>query len=276
MSPWIAFPIAGTQVELGTIPTLVAVGIGLWGWRNSRCFDRASYEWLFLQRIQGYGFVAAACLLGGSIWIQWGIYRANTALALPGAYLLRLPEEVVSQEHRLVDEINRISTSSWPPMQHLVFEGHNNNRFFFWTGLKPLTATNPTFWPRMITPSQEARIVQAIAESAGTCVVRVPDYRLLIGDSAQESTGWIESHFQNGSRLIGLGNGEWQIGFTRNQPPASNQLLKFTKASPAEKTQDQTGDQHHDVHQRADHLERSQGQNTQHAKTQIHKEEQSN
>ncbi len=151
LSPLVAFPVPGTQVSLGTLPILIALIVSAVD-ACEHFAKEASVETILRRSVLGLTVV----LLGVSIVFS-NRWLNNTALDQPGCRWVMLESERAEKE-RVVAERIRSVDSPW-----LAFDTHNHNRFFFWTGKKPLTSTSPTFWPAMLNENQKEQIEDAAA-----------------------------------------------------------------------------------------------------------------
>ena len=115
--------------------------------------------------------------------------------------MMRLPASFVTEQRAIVDAIVKSKASS------LLFEGNNHNRFYFWTGLKPLTLANPTFWPLMLFDAEQDRLANAIDRQSRFCVVRVPQYEMLYFNHATPIRERLDARWKQTDSI-----GEWQIG----------------------------------------------------------------
>jgi hypothetical protein len=93
----------------------------------------------------------------------------NQPLVGEGVRMLRLEPSIALRENAITQAI--LDTSS----EYMIFDGHNHNRFFFRTRLRPLTSANPTFWPRMLTEVEQFRLVNKIRECNSLCIVIPPE-----------------------------------------------------------------------------------------------------
>jgi hypothetical protein len=197
LSPLMSFPVPGTQVELGTLSILLALTVITFDGAESLFADSELYQ-LFCNR--SAIAVAAALLLTtivfGSRWIN------NSPLDQPGCRWVRLDKETTDIERQTADSIRAID-SPW-----LAFSTRTHSRYFFWTGKKPLTSLNPTYWTVMMTESQQERFDAAINEVESICVVKNrinPDQTEPPMLKAQKSllSNWSQKE-EVGGRQIGL------------------------------------------------------------------------
>ena len=205
LSPLIAFPVSGTQVALGTLPSLLVVGIFLgeffgkhastFSLNANRINDQShsSFQRLVLA---GTTLVFVASSLS-----HWSRYVNGVPLDLPGSYRMRLAPEVVTEQRAIVDAILKSRTP------YLIFEGNNHNRFYFWTDLQPLTSANPTFWPLMLIEEEQQHLAEAIDRESRLCVVRVPQYDWLYQNHAVPIRQRLEARWRPTEAI-----GDWQIG----------------------------------------------------------------
>ena len=207
LSPLIAFPVSGTQVQLGTLPALLMVGIML----GEFCVAQSKLQaTLGLQAASlGYDLPQIVPRLALGVLIvassaHWWRYRQGESLGLPGSTWMRLPKGIASEQRKIAEAIVQSDA------RYLLFEGNNHNRFYFWTGLKPLTNANPTFWPLMLFPEEEKRLARAIDDQSRLCVVRVPEYEKLYFEHASEIRKRLDQRWQPSQTI-----GDWQIGIVQ-------------------------------------------------------------
>jgi hypothetical protein len=164
LSSLLAFPVPGTQVALGTVPVLLALVVGTYDSVQIQ-FQQQRWSQLVLKFA---GPVVAVALLVSTIAFgyRWTVY---TPLDQPGCQWVRLEDERASLEKNLANAIRET------PGEFLAFDLQNHNRFFFWTGKKPVTPISPTFWPRMLTEEQQLTIRDQFNFSGDVCVVKIPD-----------------------------------------------------------------------------------------------------
>ena len=178
LGPWIAFPVPGTQLMLGTLPAWLTLGVvasdGL------RCIAiamqsnidnqvskspcgpfRASFSMLLLAGSCAIGL--ASSIASGTRWV------CGSSLGFRGSEWIHLDPQNTQLERQIAQEIVNTGAS------HLVFDGHANNRFFFWTGLKPLTHANATIWPCMFSSKELAELRASLDQNRSLCVVIPPD-----------------------------------------------------------------------------------------------------
>jgi len=171
LGPWIAYPIAGTQLMLGALPGWLTIGVVISDALQAATvamkskFETASakvIDWTPYARILLVGaFVAgfASSIASTKNWIS------GTSLGLPGSEWIHVASNEAATEQQLVQGIIESGAS------HLVFDGHTVNRFYFWTGLKPLTNGNATLWPFMLSSNELARLRESVKQSQSLCVV---------------------------------------------------------------------------------------------------------
>jgi hypothetical protein len=210
LSPLMAYPTPGTQLSLGTALSWIVFGLIM----------SASVQGLVtkLQAIQQGEFSSALCtacarlklllpatmvlclVSGSTAWYRW--FRFSP-LKLRGSELLRLDPSIREREFKIAQAIKRTGCT------HLVFDGHNHNRFFFWTDLEPLTAANPTFWPRMLTEDEKKRVISSLQASGKVCMVVPPESDFLASDRTKS----VRQAFYNSWQEIEQVD-NWKIGVT--------------------------------------------------------------
>ncbi|WP_148618901.1 hypothetical protein [Mariniblastus fucicola] len=201
LSPVLAFPVPGTQVSLGTLPILIALVISTSDAIEiaNRSSNRINSPSVFRRSTLA---VAAVVLFSTGVFgYRW---VANIALDQPGCRLVRLEAGRVETERAIAECIRSID-SPW-----LAFDSHNHNRFFFWTGKKPLTSTSPTFWPAMLTESQKSKIESAARDAESICVVKINDERIRLSDYAPAIEQALFGSWQPVGQV-----GDWEIGLQK-------------------------------------------------------------
>jgi hypothetical protein len=158
LAPLAAFPTPGTQIAVGTLGLLVVFLATFQGDRQpheSRDFkmatsaaDRRFPRRSLLLPVASLLLFLLAVIPSGSRWLS------RESLALPGAAWLRLSAEE-TEEYRGV--VNRIKESH---ADSIAFVWHNRNSFYGWSGLRPLSAMSPTFWPYLLSSEQQSRVMQ--------------------------------------------------------------------------------------------------------------------
>jgi hypothetical protein len=171
LSPAIAYPTPGTQLSLATSFAWFPMAICLQ--QNILASSKAVAPKI-LVRSAG---VLTMFVLGMSV-LPWQRWVSNQSLVGEGVRLMRLDANTAQQENAVTQAI--LDTKS----DFLTFDGHNHNRFYFRTGLKPLTSANPTFWPRMLTETEQSRLVECIRKCKSLCVVIPPESDVLAGGLA--------------------------------------------------------------------------------------------
>ena len=212
LAPFMAYPTPGTQMSLGTAPSWIVLGI-----ISSACIQNLIRR---TQSVRGTTQESNAitphprptallpmtlllCLISGATaWYRWFSF---SPVELRGSSLLRLDQVNRDKEFKIAQAIRRTGCD------HLVFDGHNHNRFFFWTDTEPLTAANPTFWPRMLTAEEQLRVISALKASGKVCMVVPPESDQL----ASEQTQSVRQAFYNAwEETESVDN--WRIGIIRS------------------------------------------------------------
>jgi len=205
LSPLIAFPVSGTQVQIGTLPGLIVIGILLGEYFvESAKHHLAGESNRFTSSypvVKKWVFICTFCTFVSASSVHWVRYAKGQPLGLPGSAYMRLPASIASEQRAISDAIVQSGAS------HLLFEGTNHNRFYFWTGAKPLTSANPTFWPLMLAENERHQLADAIDRQSRLCVVRVPNYDWLYFDHASEIRDRIDARWESSETI-----GDWQIG----------------------------------------------------------------
>jgi hypothetical protein len=203
-APLIAYPVSGTQVEIGTLPGLLAF-VSMVGLRVAS-ITRAPARFV----VPSLSIVALLlCSIGHGFR-----YLGGTNLNLPGATALRLDAKLAAEQQAVAEAIENSQAN------YLFFEGHTNNRFFFWTGKQPLTAANPTFWTRLLNDDEREKLAAAIKLEPSLCVVRVPDYEVFYDDRSDSIRQLILKQWQATCDV-----GAWRIGRMKAPGVSASDIL---------------------------------------------------
>lgn len=210
LSPLLAFPVPGTQVSLGTLPILLGL-IVCTSDSCERLFSSEKALNLFHRRAV-FGLFAMTMVATSVFGMRW---LNNEALDQPGCQWVRLEPSRAAQEKAVADIIRSTDASK------LAFDSHNHNRFFFWTGKRPLTSTSPTFWPAMLTEKQKAKIELAANQADSICVVKLNDERIKLSEYAP-----LIEHALFDSWTLVEGFGDWQVGLKSGSQSKTPQSQK--------------------------------------------------
>jgi len=194
LAPAMAYPTPGTQLSLATVFAWLPIAMVLNKFSQGKATDatstpRARHVW------------QAALTIALIAVVPWCRWAGNEPLIGQGVSLMRLEPTVANRENAVTRAIINCKA------EFLVFDGHNHNRFFFRTGLRPLTASNPTFWPRMLSDQEQSRIIEKIQTCNSLCVVIPPDSEKLAGGKASLVRLEMRLGFQQRESIDG-----WQIG----------------------------------------------------------------
>ncbi|XZE19161.1 hypothetical protein SH449x_004472 [Pirellulaceae bacterium SH449] len=211
LAPLMAYPTPGTQLTLGTSFGWIVFGV----LASFCCRSLATYASprnLVADQTKlrfEAGNVRLLPLMSISLGIMvsivgWQRWLSYSPIGLRGSEWLRLDPVTCEQELQIARAIARTGC------ERLVFDGHNHNRFYFWTDTKPLTAANPTFWPRMLTFEEQQRIQSILQEDTSICMVIPPESDAL----SSERTGAVRASYYEGweetERV-----GDWRVGVRR-------------------------------------------------------------
>jgi hypothetical protein len=156
-----AYPVAGTQVAVGTAVMVVIYTLCLTdAFRELAVRRRLEIRWPTLGKPAGaYPWMVALALLilFQNVWCRpqdaRERYAQLTALDLPGTRRLRLTTDSVLIYRELMDYLERSSDT------FITYPGFNS--FYFWTGKPPPTFWNATGWGPL-SPSQRLDILAAL------------------------------------------------------------------------------------------------------------------
>lgn len=164
VQPLGAFPVPGTQMAVGTMALVTACVVA---WHDGVWLHG---DWLIRRR------PAVATLLAVLIGVllardvQFPRQRAAlTPLDLPGTSRLRLEPERVEDLRWIVRTLRERADT-------FIFGRHARNSVYFWTEQDPPTGLNATFWPYLLTPSEQRRVIRALEDPAAgrVAVVQTP------------------------------------------------------------------------------------------------------
>jgi hypothetical protein len=203
MQPLTAFPFAGTQMSLGSLPLLLIVVIATAdsvSALQTSDHGRGVPEGARARQL-GKLMVAAVALVlvERTAWLSVD-YGRKTPLNLPGASWIRLPREEVSDKRKLVDRL-RSSSDTFLCVQM----GYNS--LYFWTELPPPTTFNTTVWPYLLNADQQTSILRSLESYPRSAVVfdaedpPPPELRSPVVDHVHE-------HFRPCERI-----GRWEIWY---------------------------------------------------------------
>lgn len=180
----LAFPTPGTQVAIGTLPCWILLGVLLQDAMNagsqSPWWEGAGSRWAKAATMM---VLLVFAIHTSNRWVH------NTPLHLRGASFLRLEASLAEKElaiARAIEETN---------CDRLVFDGHSHNRFYFWTHTRPLTAANPTFWPRMLTAREQKRWMEQLDRTDKCCIVVPTESTRLAADYMPELRQSLRQHW---------------------------------------------------------------------------------
>jgi hypothetical protein len=216
MAVWIllgigtAYPTPGTQLSLATAPAWILLAMLL---GSTNAMDGVAPK--FAGFVPGYlgrhigaprtldsvvcvGLLIFAVALSAPAWILWG---TGTRIDVHGANLMRLEPRQAHREGAIVRAIQDTNCD------YLVFDGHTHNRFYFWMNKEPLTAANPTFWPRMLTAKEQLAWRTKLRALDRLCLVRPPESEQLAGAFAVELRSELLVNWEQTGEVDG-----WRIG----------------------------------------------------------------
>lgn len=209
LGPLLAYPTPGTQLTLGT--AIVFVGLIVLFHDVIAGVHQPTWRKAVSVRSMIQLVTAILLLAAGTSSFRWW---NNEPLDQPGCRYVRLEPPRAEREKAVAAAIRSTDAST------LVFDAQNHDRYFFWTGKKPLTAISPTFWPAMLTDWQQKRIGDALDHQTRVCVVKVGKQI-----QPQYSRELREKIVQDFTLLKQIDN--WQIGI-RTRPTEMDQAKSMS------------------------------------------------
>lgn len=160
-----AFPVAGSQMVLATLPILIIAVICLYDGINT--VPQLHLPDLSPAKIRS-GSLTLLFLLSLTVLLYRGKssyerFQHRVSLQLPGAERLMLPRAMAETYRRLALNLqsNCDTFLALPSM----------NSFYFWTQMPPPTSFNPPWWPRMLEQGQQQAIVTSLEAHERACFV---------------------------------------------------------------------------------------------------------
>jgi hypothetical protein len=202
LQPLVAYPTPGTQMATGSLATLMVSVVAL------HDLARRSVE---LATPARFALPAVLAVLVATIVVRDVAFhrRAQTLvpLGLAGADLLRMPAERAARYRWLTSTLQERADT-------FVFAEHARDSFYFWTGLPPPTGLNPTFWPFLLRPAEQDRVVAALDRARRPAVVHEP-YDRALDDGAP-----LRRHLL--ARFVpAAGDGYFEVWLPRDRPPTT-------------------------------------------------------
>lgn len=210
IGPWIAFPIPGTQLMLGTIPAWMTLGVVASDFIQYQALAdiRIALTTCPRQKFLSYSrlLLSSSCVVGAlSSFISTTRWINGKSLAINGSEWIHLEPPAAELEQQIVQEICKTGA------KHLVFDGHANSRFYFWTGLKPLTSANATIWPYLLSQRELIELKNSVEQSNSLCVVVPPGIPKPLSDLHTTETTTRQSLY-NGTVFHFQHPSGWSIG----------------------------------------------------------------
>ena len=188
----LAFPTPGTQVAIGTLPCWILLGVLLQDAMNAAAraptWEGVRSRWAAAATMM---VLLVLAIHTSNRWVH------NTPLQLEGAKFLRLEASLAEKELAIARAIQETAC------ERLVFDGHSHNRFYFWTHTRPLTAANPTFWPRMLTAREQQRWMEQLDRTDQCCIVVPTESNRLAADHMPELRQSLRQHWSQQSSTHG-------------------------------------------------------------------------
>jgi hypothetical protein len=168
-----AYPVAGTQVAIGTLIGVLVFSVCLWDAISA--FATTSLLRLPLPKVASVGSsrlvpigVLLALLEVFSIkWcnpvLEWREYETKESMGLPGCHYRRInPDDAI--QYRKLAKILKTKSDTF-----FIFPGLNS--MYFWTDKRPPTYFNISGEGNMLTEPQQMEIVEALKQAGRSLVV---------------------------------------------------------------------------------------------------------
>lgn len=159
------FPVPGSQIAWGSLLALPLAAIGAW--------DAA--KWLVLRSSSTKPMtriIAPGCsllVLAFTITTAWKFgelatrYREGQNLGLPGAELIRIPDDSAA--------LHRLLTHNAAAHADVLFSLPGMFSFNLWSGVPPPTHANVTHWFTLLDEAQQASIKRNLESNPRACVI---------------------------------------------------------------------------------------------------------
>ena len=174
MAVLIAYPVAGNQVGLASLPASVAVMVIAHDGISALRSQFRVWEGCRAQALASAGrLVVLAALVAfqfDATTRAYDRYQALTPLNLPGARLLRLEPLRVERYQKL--------TRTLCANADMFFTMPGLNSLYFWTQQEPPNGFNITGWMNLLNEPQQQSIIERLKASRSPCVVEIPDLML--------------------------------------------------------------------------------------------------
>jgi hypothetical protein len=158
-----AFPVGGSQESWGTFLFMPLVALGLGDIRQAWAAQggiRLARAW------SGLATSLAALLVIKAGWTAFETHRKYTslsALGLPGAGMIRLPENM--------GNAYRLLTLNAAVHADVVFSLPGMYSFNVWSGLPGPTGSNTTLWFTLLTNEEQGAIIRALEATPRHCII---------------------------------------------------------------------------------------------------------
>jgi hypothetical protein len=215
LQPLTAFPIAGTQMAVGSLPLLliltIAAAEGLRQLAESPDSARTpdtTWWWARLDqlgRLLPWGL--AAVLLVRAAWLAL-LFTQMQPLDLPGARWLRQPASSI-EEKRGLATLLRDSSDTFLCVQ----AGYCS--LYFWSEVEPPTGYNTTVWPYLFGPERQAEIVASLERHPRAAIV-FDTNELPPGTLKSVVLDHVREHYEPAERV-----GKWEIWRKQGAPSPS-------------------------------------------------------
>lgn len=160
-----AFPVPGSQIAWGTVLTIPLAAIG--AWEAATWFARQN---VFLARTaRGIRFAAVTAVVAFTTLIGWKFghlalrYREGQNLSLPGAELIRLPDDSAA--------LMRVLTGNAAAHADVLFSLPGMFSFNIWTDLPTPTHANVTHWFSLLSAARQEAIIDELEKHPRACVI---------------------------------------------------------------------------------------------------------
>jgi len=191
-----AFPVAGSQMVLATLPILIIAIICLHD--GLSMMSQSPLAYLLPAKIH-LGSLTLVFILSLTTLLYRGKsayerFQHRAPLQLPGAERLMLPQAMAEIYQRLAFSL-RSNCDTFLALPSM-------NSFYFWAQMSPPTSFNPPWWPRMLAQKQQEMVVTSLEAHERACFIYDTRLGELKNDLDQGPLlSYIQQHFHGASKI---------------------------------------------------------------------------